>query len=113
MGSLDEEQRAGGRTSVISGTVLSLEVFFALYFTSLSGFSRLDLRADRLTIHYILPERTTILSFGDVTSVQEEPAHKGRRRLVLTTETSGTSERALVSRTDVRKVGEFLRQQMA
>lgn len=113
MGSLDQEQRAGRQTSVVLGTLVALTIFFALYFTSLSGFSQLDLRDDQLTVRYILPERTTILPISEVINVQEEPAYKGRWRLVFTTETSGTYESALASRTDVRKAGDFLRQQLA
>lgn len=113
MGSLDQEQRAGRQTSVVLGTLVALTIFSALYFTSLSGFSQLDLRDDQLTVRYILPERTTILPISEVINVQEEPAYKGRWRLVFTTETSGTFESALASRTDVRKAGDFLRQQLA
>jgi hypothetical protein len=113
MGSLDQEQRAGRQTSVVLGTLMALAAFFALYFTSLSGFSQLDLRDDQLTVRYILPERTTILPLSEVVNVQEEPAYKGRWRLVFTTESSGTFESALASRTDVRKAGDFLRQQLA
>ena len=113
MGSLDQEQRAGRQTSIVLGTLVALAIFFALYFTSLSGFSQLDLRDDQLTVRYILPERTTILPLSEVVNVQEEPAYKGRWRLVFTTETSGTFESALASRTDVHKAGDFLRQQLA
>jgi len=110
MGSLDQEQRAGRQTSVVLGTLVALAVFFALHFTSLSGFSQLDLRDDQLTVRYILPERTTILPLSEVINVQEEAAYKGRWRLVFTTESSGTFEGALASRTNVRKAGDFLRQ---
>jgi hypothetical protein len=113
MGSLDQEQRPSRRTSVLLGTVMGLGIFSALYFTSLNGFSHLDLEDGQLTIRYILPERTTVLAFGEVINVQEEPAYKGRWRLVLSTETSGTYESALASPADVRKAVDFLRQQMA
>jgi hypothetical protein len=113
MGSLDQEQRAGRQTSVVLGTLVALPIFFALYFTSLSGFSRLDFRDGQLTLRYILPERNMVLPFSEVMNVQEEPAFKSRWRLVLTTETSGTYESALASRMDVRRAGDFLRQQMA
>jgi hypothetical protein len=113
MGSLDQEQRASRQPSVILGTVIAIAMFSALYFTSLSGFSQLDLRNDQLTFRYILPERTTVLAFSEVATVQEEPAYKGRWRLVLTTETSGTYESALASHADVRRAGDFLRERMA
>jgi len=112
MGSLDQEQRAGRQTSIVLGTLVALAIFFALYFTSLSGFSQRDLRDDQLTVRYILPERSMVLSFSEVMNVQEEQAYKGLWRLVLTTETSGTYESVLASRTDVRKAGDFLRRQM-
>ena len=112
MGSLDQEQRPSRRMSVLLGTVIGLGIFSALYLTSLSGFSHLDLEGGQVTIHYILPERTTVLAFGDVINVQEEPAYKGRWRLVLSTETSRTYESALASRTEVHTAGDFLRQQM-
>jgi hypothetical protein len=113
MGSLDQEQTASRQTSVVLGILLALAIFFALYVTSLSGFSQLDLRDGQLTFRYILPERTMVLPFSEVISVQEEPAYKGQWRLVLTTETSGTYESALATRTDVRRAGEFLRERMA
>jgi hypothetical protein len=113
MGSLDQEQRPSRRTSVLLGTVIGVGIFSALYFTSLNGFSHLDLEGGQLTIRYILPERTTVLAFDEVINVQEEPAYKGRWRLVLSTETSGTYESALASPADVRKAVDFLRQQMA
>lgn len=112
MGSLDQKQLPSRRVSVILGTVIGLTVFSALYFASLSGFSQLDLYNDQLTFRYILPERTTSLPFHEVVNVQEEPAYKGRWRLILTTESSGTYESALAFRTEVHRAGDFLRQQM-
>jgi hypothetical protein len=113
MGSLDQEQRASRQTSVVLGILVALPIFFALYFTSLSGFSQLDLRDGQLTFRYILPERTVVLPFSEVINVQEEPAYKGRWRLVLATETNGTYESVQASRIDVRRAGDFLRQQIA
>jgi|SRR5215467_716409 len=112
MGSLDQGQRPSPRISVILGVAVALTVFAALYFTSLSGFSQLDLRNGQLTVRYILPERATTLPFHEVISVEEEPAYKGRWRLILTTESSGTYESALAFRTEVHKAGDFLRQEM-
>jgi hypothetical protein len=112
MGSLDQEQPAGRRVSVVLGTLLALAIFSALYVTSLSGFSQLDLRDGQLIVRYILPERTIVLPFIEVMNVQEEPAFKSQWRLVLTTDTSGSYESALASRADVHRAGEFLRQQM-
>jgi hypothetical protein len=113
MGSLDQEQRASRQTSVVLGILVALPIFFALYFTSLSGFSQLDLRDGQLTFRYILPERTVVLPFSEVINVQEESAYKGRWRLVLATETNGTYESVQASRMDVRRAGDFLRQQIA
>ena len=113
MGSLDQEQKASPRTSVVLGTLVALAIFSALYGTSLSGFSRLDLSDDRLTIHYILPERTVVLPFSEILNVQEEPAYKGRWRLALTTDTGGSYESALAFRGDVHRAGVFLKEQMA
>jgi len=112
MGSLDQEQRPSRRVSVILGVVAGLAVFSALYLTSLRGFSQLDFRNGQLTVRYILPERTTVLPFHEVISVQEEPAYKGRWRLVLTTDSTVIYESALAFRTEVHKAGDFLRQQM-
>ena len=113
MGSLDERGQATGRTSIILGCLFAVGIFSALYFTSLSGFSKLDFRDGHLTVRYILPERIIVLPFIEVMNVQEEPAFKGQWRLVLTTDTSGSYESALASRADVYRAGEFLRQQMA
>ena len=113
MGSLDESSQASRRPSVVLGCLMAIGIFSALYVTSLSGFSQLEFRNGHLTIQYMLPERTTVLPFLEVMHVQEEPAFKGQWRLVLTTETSGTYESVLASRTEVHKAGEFLRQQMA
>ena len=111
MGSLDQGQRPSRRISVTLGAAVALTVFAALYSTSLGGFSQLDLRNGQLIVRYILPERTTTLPFHEVISVQEEPAYKGRWRLVLTTD-SRTYESALAFRGEVHKAGDFLRQQM-
>ena len=113
MGSLDLEQKASPRASIVLGTLVALAIFSAIYLTSLSGFSRLDLNDGRLTIHYILPERTVVLPFSDILNVQEEPAFKGRWRLALTTATGGTYESALAFRDDVHRAGVFLKEQMA
>lgn len=53
-----------------------------------------------------------VLPFSDVITVQEGPAFKGRWRLVLITETSGTYESALTPLADVHRAGAFLRQQL-
>ena len=113
MGSLDDPHQASRRPSSVLGCLMAIGIFSALYVTSLSGFSQLEFRNGHLTMQYMLPERTVVLPFIDVRTVQEEPAFKGQWRLVLTTETSGTYESVLASRTDVHKAGQFLRQQMA
>ena len=113
MGSLDLEQKASPRASIVLGTLVTVAIFSALYFTSLSGFSRLDLSDGRLTIHYSLPERTVALPFSDILNVQGEPAYKGRWRLTLTTTTGGSYESALAFRDDVDRAEEFLKEQMA
>jgi hypothetical protein len=112
MGSLDQHQRPSRRASVMLGAIVGLAVFAALYFTSLNGFSHLDLHADQLTFRYILPARTSSLPFHEVINVREEPGYKGRWRLILTTESSGNYESALAFRTEVHKAADFLRQQM-
>lgn len=112
-GSLDEPRQASRRPSVVLACLLAMGIFSAFYITSLSGFSQLDFREGHLRIQYILPEHTVMVPFIEVMDVQEEPAFKGQWRLVLTTETSEKYESALASKSDVRKAGEFLRQQMA
>ncbi len=112
MGSLDQEQPAGRRVSIVLSILLTLGIFSTFYFTSLSGFSRLDLRDSHLTIQYSLPERTVVLPFIEVLNVQEESAFKGRWRLVLITDTSGVYESTLASQADVHRAGEFLKHQM-
>ena len=113
LGSLDQEQKPSHRTSPLLGTLVAFGIFSAIYFTSLSGFSQLVLHDGLLTFRYILPERTKVLPFSDVITVQEEPAFKGRWRLVLITETSGTYESALTPQADVHRARAFLRQQLA
>jgi hypothetical protein len=112
MGSLDEPRQASRRPSVVLGCLMAIGIFSALYVTSLSGYSQLELRNGHLTIHYMLPESTVVLPFIEVMHVQEEPAFKGQWRLVLTTETSRTYESVLASPSDVHRAGEFLRQLM-
>ena len=112
MGSLDQEQKARRRTSLVLGTLVAFGIFSIIYFTSLSGFSQLDLQDGQLTFRYIPPERTMVMPFSDVITVQEGPAFKGRWRLVLITETSGTYESALTPQADVHRTGAFLRQQL-
>ena len=53
-----------------------------------------------------------VMPFSDVITVQEGPAFKGRWRLVLITETSGTYESTLTPQADVHRTGAFLRQQL-
>lgn len=79
---------------------------------TLSGFLTLELHDGQLTLRYILPERTVILPVIEVMTVQEEPAYKGRWRLILSPGTSGTYESALAARTQVQRAGEALRQRM-
>ena len=112
MGSLDQEQKARRRTSLVLGKLVAFGIFSFIYFTILSGFSRLDLQDGQLTFRYIPPERTMVLWFSDVITVQEGPVFKGRWRLVLITETSGTYESALTPQADVHWTGAFLRQQL-
>ena len=113
MGSLDQEEKASPRLSVVLGMLVALAIFSALYVTSLSGFSQLDLRDGRLTIHYILPKRTVVLPFSEILNVHEESAYKGRWRLALTAETGRTYESALAFQDEVHRAGTFIKKQMA
>jgi len=112
MGSLDLRDQVRRWPSVMFGALVALGIFTMLYATSLSGFSQLDYRTGQLIIHYMLPERTVILPFIEIMNVQEEPAFKGRWRLVLTTDTSGTYESVLASYDEVRHAGEWVKRQM-
>lgn len=112
MGSLDQGQRASHRPCVVLGGLTAFIIFAGFSLTSLSGFSKLDYNTGQLTIHYILPERTVVLPFIEVMNVQEEPAFKGRWRLVLTTDTSGMYESVLASSDEVRHAGEWVKRQM-
>ena|ERR1051326_1033202 len=98
-------------SGAIGGGVYALS--YRLYVTSLSGFSRLELRDGRLSIHYILPNRTVVLPFSEILSVQEESAYKGRWRLAIIAETGETYESALAFRDDVHRAGTFLKKQIA
>lgn len=113
MGSLDQSVPASRQGSIILGIVIGAVVFAGFYFTSLSGFSRLELGHDLLTIRYILPERAVTLPFIEVRNVQEEPTYKGQWRLLLVTDANGIYESALSSQADVHRAAETLRQQMA
>lgn len=113
MGSLGEGHTVSRRLSLTMGVLFTVGIFFAVYLSTLSGFLTLELRDGQLTLQYILPERRVVIPFTEIMTVQEEPAYKGQWRLVLSTETSETYESALASRTDVRRAGDFLRQQMA
>ena len=113
MGSLGEGHAVSRRFSLAMGFLFAIGIFFALYLSTLSGFLALGLRDGLLTLQYILPDRTVILPVSEVLTVQEEPAYKGRWRLILTAGTSGTYESALASRMDVRRAGDFLTQQIA
>jgi hypothetical protein len=94
------------------GTVVALGIFVLLYASSLRGFSRLDYRHGQLTIHYLVPARSAVLGFIQVMNIQEAPAFKGRWRLVLITDVSGSYESALASRDDVHQAAEWLRREM-
>lgn len=113
MGSLDRRDQVRRWPSAMVGFLVALVIFSMLYATSLSGFLQLDYRNGQLTIHYRLPSRTVVLQFIEVMKVREESAFKGRWRLVLTTDTSGTYESALASQVDVHRAAEALRQLMA
>jgi hypothetical protein len=103
MGFLDQGHRASRRPGIILGTLVAFVIFAAAYLTSLSGFSQLEYRYGQITIQYILPECAVMLPFIGVLKVQEERVFKGRWRLVLTTDASGTYEESLASQTDVRR----------
>ncbi|MBY0249402.1 MAG: hypothetical protein K2Q17_17240 [Nitrospiraceae bacterium] len=112
MGSLDRRDQVRRWPSAMGGFLVALVIFSMLYATSLSGFLQLDYRNGQLAIHYTLPSRTVMLPFIEVMNVQEAPAFKGRWRLVLTTDTSGTHESALASYDEVRQAGAWIRRQM-
>lgn len=112
MASLDQTEQPSRRVSVTLGVVVAIAVFTALYVTTLSGFTRLDLRDGELTFRYSLPDRAVSLPLNDVVTVKEEPAHKSQWRLILTSDSSETFESALSSRVEVHKAGNFLREQM-
>jgi hypothetical protein len=100
------------KPSMILGVLVGVAVFALFYFTALSGFMQLDYHREQLSMRYILPARTVVLPFIEVMNVQEVPEHKGRWRLVLTTDTSGTYESALSWQADVYQAAEWLRREM-
>lgn len=109
---LDLGRPVSRKPSLIFGLLLGAAVFSLFYFTALSGFMELEYRQGQLTMRYILPARTVILPFIEVMNVQEVPEYKGRWRLVLTTDTSGSYESAQASRADVEQAAAWLRREM-
>lgn len=112
MGSLDLGRPVSRWPSVVLGALIGVSVFSSFYFAALSGFTRLDYRDGELMLGYILPARTVSVPFVEVMNVQEEPAHKGRWRLRLMTDTHGSYESALASQADVHQVAEWLWREM-
>lgn len=113
MGSLGEGHAVSRRFSLAMGFLFAVGIFSAVYLSTLSGFVTLELRDGQFTLQYILPERVVVLPLIEVVNVQAEPTYKGRWRLVLSTETNGTYESALASRTDVHSARASLEQQLA
>jgi hypothetical protein len=73
------------RTALIAGAALALAVFLAVYFSSLNGFYRLEVREDEFRMVFILPGRTRILQRGDIAGITSRPAYKTLWQLLLRT----------------------------
>jgi len=108
MGSLGEGQAVGRRFSFALGFLCAVGIFSAVYLSSLTGFVTLEFHDGQIVLEYILPKRTVVLPVTEVFHIQEEPAYKGRWRLVLSTEPSETYDSALASGAEVHRAGAWL-----
>jgi hypothetical protein len=112
MRSLDQSVPSTRRGSVVLGVIIGGGVLVMLAMTSLSEFAKLMIQNGALTMQYRWTGQAVILPFTEVMSIQEEPAFKGRWRLVVVTDTNGTYESALSSQADVHRTAEILRRQI-
>ena len=89
--------------TAVVGFLVFVIVFSAIYFSSLDGFYRAEMRGDELFLHYILPERIIVLRLADVGEVTRMPTFKGRWRLLVYRSTGQVYESANASYQDVRR----------
>lgn len=113
MGSLDCSIPVSRRGSAVFGLIIGGGVFVMLAMASLNGFAQLMLQNGNLTIQYRWTGEAVVLPLIEVMNIREEPAFKGRWRLVVVTDTNGIYESALSSQADVHLVAEILRRQMS
>jgi amino acid transporter len=85
------------------GFLVFVVLFSAIYFSSLDGFYRAEMRGDQLVLHYILPERIIVLRLTDIGEVTRMPTFKGRWRLLVYGSTGQVYESANASYQDVRR----------
>jgi hypothetical protein len=71
--------------AAVIGAGVALLVILGVYFTSLAGFHRLELRGDDLRVVYILPQRTEGFRRGQIAEVRRTSGYRGMWRLDLYT----------------------------
>jgi hypothetical protein len=92
------------------GTSIALMVFLGIYFSSLDGFYRLEIRENgqEIRLGYILPKRTLTLRRSTIAEVRRVPSYKGRWQLILYTPTGAQFTSARADYASTRKAWEYL-----
>ena len=94
--------------SAAVGGLVGLMMFSAVYLSSLAGFYQMELRDNHLLLHYILPDRTVVLSREEMAEAVRVPTFKGQWRLIVYTPSGQEYASAQANYASVRKAWEFL-----
>ena len=93
------------------GVLVAIMIFSAIYLTSLAGFYWMELREDRLLLHYILPDRTIVLPRKEMAEAVRVPTYKGQWRLNVYTPSGQEYASAHADYASARKAWEVLSQE--
>jgi hypothetical protein len=100
----------GPRAAAVVGGLLFAGPLVLVYASSLGGFYELRVHADRVESRALLPMLSTRTERADLARVDEEPAFRGRWRLVLVDASGGRRESATASREAVESAARLLRE---
>jgi len=83
MGAVEKTPRTGRVQGMVCGAMLALGVFVGFYASSLAGFYDLQVRGDRVVLHYLFPDRYVTQLAVNVLKVEKEPAFTSKWRLIV------------------------------
>lgn len=95
-------------TALTIGVAMALVVILGVYFTSLSGFQRLELHGNELRVFYILPRHNVVFRRDQIAAVRRTKSYQGRWCLNLYTTAGHRLESARADEATVRRAWERL-----